>query len=124
MLLKHFAKEISSVESIYLLPTIQTFNDPEKDPLENIVVKGKILVTRIFSVSHTVVYPFHNKFHSLSHIWFVVCNCIQIGSSRILLFGKVKRYIQTTGVTENLHNGKPLFPLYYYSTKLAENVIT
>ena len=102
MLLKHFAKEISSVESIYLFHIIHTFNNPEKDLLENTVVKGKILVTRIFSVSHPVVYPFHNKFYSLSRIWFVVCNRVQIGSSRILLFGKVKRYIQTTGVTENV----------------------
>ena len=55
--------------------TIQTFNNPNS---ENIVGKGKMLVTSIFSFSHIVFYSTINISQFLSHIYFVVSKCFEI----------------------------------------------
>ena len=46
---------------------------------ENIVGKGKMLVTSIFSFSNNGFYPSQNKYQFFSHLYFVVCKCSQFG---------------------------------------------
>ena len=53
---------------------MKTFHDPGKDAFWNQWEKKKMLVTSIFSYSHTV---FKEKLPRLSHIDIVVCKSFQ-----------------------------------------------
>ena len=46
---------------------------------ENIVGKGEMLVTSIFSFSHNAFFPFQNKFQFFSQIEFVIRKWFQFG---------------------------------------------
>ena len=48
--------------------------------------KEKILITSIFSFSHTVFYPSKNLNHYLSHIYVTVCKYFQFGRVQIFIF--------------------------------------
>ena len=41
--------------------------------------KEKMLVTSIFSISHSVFYSIKDSNHHFSNIYFVICKCFQFG---------------------------------------------
>ena len=51
----------------------------KKKAFENNVGKGGNAVTSFSSFSHNVFLSSDNKFHFLSHIYFVVCKCFEFG---------------------------------------------
>ena len=59
------------------------FNDLESY-LKTLWEKEKLLVTTIFSFSHSAFYPYQNKFKMFSHVYEVAWKCFQLD----LLFGK------------------------------------
>ena len=46
------------------------------------------MVTSIFSFAHNVFYPFKDRNHHMSYIYFVICNAFSVVKPKILLFGK------------------------------------
>ena len=62
-----------------LYHTVPTIYDPEKKSFENIMRKGKMLLTSIFSFSRNVFHPSEYTFQFLAIIYFVVCKSFQFG---------------------------------------------
>ena len=66
-------------DCLTLYDTIPTFNDPEKEGLENIVGKRENAGYQHFLLFPQCFYPCRDKFQFFSHIYFVVSKCFQIG---------------------------------------------
>ena len=65
---------------------ILTFNNLEKEVLKTLWEKEKMLVTSIFSFSHSVFYPYQNRFQFFNHIYFVVCKNSILDLSKLKAF--------------------------------------
>ena len=59
--------------------------------------KEKMLVTSIFSISHSVFYSIKERNHHFNNIYFVVCKiyAFNLDQAKILLFGKELTLSQT-----------------------------
>ena len=60
-----------------LYNTIPTFNNPEKEGLENIVAKRENAGYQHLLLFPILIYPCTDKFQFFSHIYFVVSKCFQ-----------------------------------------------
>ena len=75
-----------------------------------------MLVTRIFSFSHEVLYPSQNKFQFFRHIYFVVCKCFQSwiwDQSKILLCGRELNEETSDRIENILEKGENASNLYF-----------
>ena len=59
--------------------------------LKTLREKEKMVVTSIFSISHSIFYPSQNRCQFFKRIYFVVCKCFELQSVKILAFGKELR---------------------------------
>ena len=57
--------------------TIPTFNNPKRSLLNTLWEKEKMLVTIIFSFSHSVFYQTQKEFLFSIYIYFILCKCFE-----------------------------------------------
>ena len=74
---------------LILYLAIPNFNNPEKKKLlKTFLKKEKMLVTSIFSSSHSVLYPNKDRNSLLAAFGLLSTNTLDLDKSKVLSFGK------------------------------------
>ena len=66
--------------------------------LKTLWEKEKMPVTGIFSISHHVFYPSHNKYHFFLYIYFVICKCFELGQVKNFAVWERVKYTLGTSI--------------------------